>query len=210
MSEKENNINTRFKKEDNGKNIIKENKQIQYKFSDDDHIYEDQAPPGPLNNQKNIKINNNGNKPDDYYNFHNNIKDLNLQIVNNNSQKSIINNQNSNVPNINNKIFSKFKNYKNNATISSEIGNNKQNLKSGQNSKNMTPSGIPFNNGPFVYPQIYIQENNQEGNNNLRDEQNDRSIDDRSCCLCCGTCVGTICIYIVIIIILFLHAGKEK
>ena len=146
------------------------------------HIQEEQAPPGPMNIQNNV-ININGNQLDK-----NNVKDQNLPIAYYSSQQSIIKNQYSNNININNY--------------------NKPNLISTNNSNNTTPNDIPFTKDPSIYPQLINQENNQEGNNNLIDEQNDRSIDDRICCLCCGTSFGTICIYIVVIFVLFLNAIK--
>ena len=147
------------------------------------HIQEEQAPPGPMNIGNNIIINSNRNQLDNYYNFQSNIKDQNLPIVYNSSQQSIIKNQ-----------------YSNNSNI------NKPNLISSHNINNKTPNDIPFTKDPSFYPQMINQENNQEGNNNLIDEQNDRSIDDRVCCLCCGTSLGTICVYIVVIFVLFLNA----
>ena len=108
MSELQENLNIKIKEEENNQILTKENQQNENKFSSSYHIYEEQAPPGPMNNKNNIQINYNGNK----------------QIYNN-SQQFIIN---SNDSNINNKIHSKCINNKNDKPTSSEIGNYKPNI----------------------------------------------------------------------------------
>ena len=207
MSENQNtNIKVQFQEEDNQK-LINENQQTQNNFSKPNNefhnINEELAPPPPMNNQNNIIEGNIENKIEAYNNFQNNT---NNPEEYNSPHQAIKNNQDSNNQNINKNILIPYKNNEIGIPIITPNNNYYQaNAVRDQYSIN----NIPFNNEPFINPQVNYRVGYQPRYNTVVVQQKDEydcCICLRNCCICIGVLLGISCLVLFILFLFLLKA----